>query len=515
MYRRHNRLLFFALSAIIVAVIWGCSQPDDIIAPASSTDIILTPSRLPTPPPGMIYELWAVDADGEGLSLGKFDWDSRLYRFSDTSGNRIDSTWTVDFDVMKYKSICISVERFPDPAPDSMGPIMLKDVVVDPKARPMKLVFPIDLWLLQAGYFIQTPTDGNSNDNEASGLWFGFYSFDTIVVSDTLNAAFTIGSPVRLFTTDTTWDSSQVPPVIVDIDTIPNADPDSLSRITNYINITNERRDTNTAYIPPYPFYLDTFTQITIRYDSVIYPVNQTGDTIFYIDTLIQIAPNSTIDTFVDTFAMPPLTYYTYSITYVIDTLSKRRAVDRILPDSLVYDDIINLSGTGWHYKGWTISPYLLPRTSYPSISKPSWLDAQSSEYLTPISGGIISTGSFTDFNAPDDGNPYSALTKLPSVPGEDFLNNLPAGVTRIVLADSLNRSILAGTVFISLEPDNYDSISNFPLILLTSEGLMPSYTQISSRIPHTQHNRMTNWYRMVENDPIGFPSVRAILIRK
>lgn len=512
MYRRRNRLLSFVLSALILAVIGGCSQPDDIIAPASATDIFLTPSRLPTPPPGMIYELWVVDEDDNSVSLGKFNWDSRLYRFSDTAGNRLDSVWTADFDILKYKYLCVTVERFPDPQPDSMGPVMLKDLVVEPRLRPMKLVFPIDLWLLQAGYFIQTPTDGAPNSNEASGLWFGFYSYDTVVIADTLNANFVLGTGVKLsFEIDTVWDNS-VPPRIIRIDT---TNLDSLRSIRNFMEITNERLDTNLRYTLPVPFYTDTFTQIVCRYDSIIYPVNLTEDTIFHVHTLKQIASNGNIVRFVKTIAMPPLTYYSFSITYTIDTVSKRRAVDRILPDSLVYDDIVNLTGTGWHYKGWVISPYLQPRASFASITKPSWLEAQSSQYLTPIAGGIISTGPFTDFNKADNSNPYSAGTKVPDIPGEDFLNNLPEGVTRIVLADSLAPSARAGTVFITLEPDNYDSTTNFPLVLLTSEGLMPSYSQISSPIKHTQHNRMTNWYRMVENDPIGFPSIKAILVRK
>lgn len=510
MYRRRNRLLFFALSALILAIISGCAQPDDIIAPASSTDIFLTPSRLPTPPPGMIYELWVVDEDDNSVSLGKFNWDSRLYRFSDTAGNRIDSVWTTDFDILNYKYLCVSIERFPDPQPDSMGPVMLKDLVVEPRLRPMKLVFPIDLWLLQAGYFIQTPTDGNPNSNEASGLWFGFYNYDSVFINDTTNAALTLGAGVPLsFNIDTTWDNSN-PPQIISIDTV---NLDSLQEIRNFIWLTNERLDTNNSYTLPYPFYLDTFVQITLKYDSILYPVNLTTDTITYTDTITHINNSNVVVTEIKVFKMPPLTFYPTSITY--STRVRGYLIERILPDSLVYDDIVNLTGTGWHYKGWVISPYLQPRASFASITKPSWLEAQSSQYLNPISSGILTTGPFTDFNRADNSNPHSSGTKVPDIPGEDFLNNLPAGVTRIVLADSVASGVRTGTVFISLEPDNYDSTTNFPLILLSSEGLMPSYSQISSRIAHTQHNRMTNWYRMVENDPIGFPSIKAILVRK
>ena len=87
MYRRSNRLFFIALSAIILAVIAGCSQPNDVLAPVASTKIILRPERLPTPPQGMLYELWVKKNNDQSVSLGKFNWNNQLYRFSDSAGN--------------------------------------------------------------------------------------------------------------------------------------------------------------------------------------------------------------------------------------------------------------------------------------------------------------------------------------------------------------------------------------------------------------------------------------------
>ncbi len=123
MYGRYNRLLIIVLSALVIALIAGCTQPDDVLAPVASTDIILTPARLPSPPPGMIYEIWLVDKNDGHKSLGKFNWDSKMYRFSDSAGNVIDSLWTVNFDVLKYRRISLSIEK-PESRPRTRAEIL-------------------------------------------------------------------------------------------------------------------------------------------------------------------------------------------------------------------------------------------------------------------------------------------------------------------------------------------------------------------------------------------------------
>lgn len=90
---------------------------------------------------------------------------------------------------------------------------------------------------------------------------------------------------------------------------------------------------------------------------------------------------------------------------------------------------------TGWVYEGWVVG------------------DA-----------GPISTGTFTEFNAVDSGNPYSGTENNagPPIPGEDFLLNAPAGET-------FPLDIRGRTVVISLEPNPDNSPAPFslkPLVL-------------------------------------------------
>ena len=60
-----------------------------------------------------------------------------------------------------------------------------------------------------------------------------------------------------------------------------------------------------------------------------------------------------------------------------------------------------------------------------------------------------ITTGRFSDPDGPDDFDGYSASTDYPPFPGEDFLQNPPAGVTfPIDLGDGTSRAV------ISVEPD-------------------------------------------------------------
>ena len=75
MHERQNRLLVTLIAAIILAVGFGCSQPEDVIAPVSTTKIVMDPEVLPSLPAGYVYELWVVDTLFEPYTLGKFIWN--------------------------------------------------------------------------------------------------------------------------------------------------------------------------------------------------------------------------------------------------------------------------------------------------------------------------------------------------------------------------------------------------------------------------------------------------------
>ncbi|MCX6827110.1 MAG: hypothetical protein NTV06_07600, partial [candidate division Zixibacteria bacterium] len=179
-----------------------------------------------------------------------------------------------------------------------------------------------------------------------------------------------------------------------------------------------------------------------------------------------------------------------------------------------------NLHNSGWHYKGWVMYPDFTPPSSFGRLTRPSWLDASIDNLLPDATSGILTTGSFCDFRGPDDSNKYSMTKRVPKVPGEDFLQNLPPGVTSIVLADLNNPTRSAGAVFITVEPDNYDynnDSTNFPLVLLTS-GL-PSWRAIGKYDDliggDWTYFDFSNSSSTVENFPNRFPSVKVTLIRE
>jgi len=82
----------------------------------------------------------------------------------------------------------------------------------------------------------------------------------------------------------------------------------------------------------------------------------------------------------------------------------------------------------GWTYEGWTV-----------------------------IDGVPVTTGTFVSLNAVDNDDPYSGTMSGPPFPGEDFLNNAPAGL-------SFPTDISGGTAVISIEPVPDNSPNPFTL---------------------------------------------------
>ena len=118
-----------------------------------------------------------------------------------------------------------------------------------------------------------------------------------------------------------------------------------------------------------------------------------------------------------------------------------------------------------------------------------------------------MTTGKFNKINQPDNSNPYRAGPRLPQFPGEDFISNVPGGLSPTSWGGlvPLNNG-KSGTVFISLEPTNFvTATTNFPLIPFMSD--VPSSKSIidSSVVIINMLNRTQT------NDPfIGFPRIRV-----
>lgn len=96
---------------------------------------------------------------------------------------------------------------------------------------------------------------------------------------------------------------------------------------------------------------------------------------------------------------------------------------------------------TGWKYEGWVV-----------------------------INGQPVSTGTFLAFDEEDEAAPYSGTNPGPPFPGEDFLNNAPAGLT-------FPTDIRGGMTVISIEPYPDNSPAPFllkPLAKMISKDLAP-----------------------------------------
>lgn len=92
-----------------------------------------------------------------------------------------------------------------------------------------------------------------------------------------------------------------------------------------------------------------------------------------------------------------------------------------------------------------------------PDFTLPTLPDGWVYEGWVVTDSGPISTGTFTAFDSMDGFNGFSGVNPGPPVPGEDFFNNAPSGVTFPL--DVRNR-----TVVISIEPSPDNSAAPFLL---------------------------------------------------
>jgi len=527
---RQFRLFLFSIMIFSSVLYSGCGQPEDIIAPVSTTDIYLSPAQLPSAPSGYVYELWATDTSGESYSMGKFLWDSYHYHFMDADSNIIDSVWTVDFDVLDpfYRYLDVSVEPYPDPNPDIQGAVLLRDTLGDPEVNPIQMVFPIDFGLSTGGYAIETPTDKDSRSYDASGVWFALYTFDSMAVHDTINVFLSISTTDgrRLEIETIYWmciqedegvciDSSNITAEVL-------LDPDyMLAERWEIIDTTNLEELANTLdtvavicidtlidslYVLD-PLALDTFVHVTTEFEFIALPVNvgtETFDTV-----IIDPCSSDTIE-----LSIRPFTDYIHQLFYT--TRQNAKYLDRFLSN---YEEMPDLAESKWHYKGWIISPYLpTDCNELGRMTKPEWSDFIVNQYFEqPDDWAIISTGSFKNWDNADDANLYSDTKRVPDFPGEDFIMSLPCGRTDpYIFADSANRNYGVGDIFVTLEPDGYDANTNFPLILFTTRTQLPPYSAVSdTTIDHVQTETLLNVAERVNENPFGFPGINVDIKRK
>jgi len=446
MIRRRSRLVFIALAVCAATFYFSCTQPEDILTPVTRTEMYLWgdqitgPARmrvqnLPTNPEGMIYELWVAndwDNDRHTVSLGKFGYHQTWKTFHDENGDeRPDSNYFVlDGDIFDFSHIFVSVETNPDDLPEVPGPIILIDIVTEPSSDLIELRFPLNdsLTTTTVAFNMETPSDtsgdilgrfGVSDISDGFGVWFSVYQEVVDSVRDTLSLdSFTL--------------------VTKEVDSLPKGTEDTF---TTYLVSIDSVRVYDTARV----FGLDTMWDTIVRFVSVL----DTDFTSPY--TVMDMSDTGTVF------------YYTVGDSLDIFHYDNFLQFDYGLPDYSAY---------GWKYKGWIVSPEV-PVNAVGQITKPAYsINFNSSDSLIPgVAGGLLTTGTFTDIAAPDEGNPFTigdqGQQRVPPFPGEDFLRDLPFDMSnwRGLVPEVYGNS---GTVFITLEPVNFtDTTTNFPLFVL------------------------------------------------
>jgi hypothetical protein len=452
MFKLDRRLLVLVLVLGMLLAIFGCSQTDDVTAPISMTKVQLTANRLPTPVPGMAYELWASKVDyreiadqSQVASLGQFSYltSDTLVSFLepglDTVVRADGNLFTLDDDVFSYAYLLVTVEVL-GAVNATPGPVVVQQRITG-QADTIWMYSPLSDSLFEAivRCNFETPTDGNSF-GDGYGLWFCNYERGTLELVDTNGV-----------TIEYVWDTLEVQ--------------------------TNEYGDTinfPTLYAP----YPDT---VWVEFDTIMYDFGQDSlplgvDSIHFFHNgatqYILYEIDSTLPRIVKNFD-GLINYDLYTHYIDLDVFSQDMYA---LPDPSPY---------GWKYKGWVVSNNIDP-AAVGSFSPPAW-DFISGDLLIPgYDGGLLTTGTFTQITQTDDSNPMTleipwevdsgsfidTVLLRPSFPGEDFID--PAAISAatngvynapINLLPNFNNSE-SGTILISLEPDNMvTETTNFPLI--------------------------------------------------
>jgi hypothetical protein len=435
----------------------GCSQDEDVVSPISTTELTLSVLRLPTPPPGMIYELWAANSR-DTISLGKFSYDPTLQRFLDESGAARENVFTFNGDLFLYKSVFVSVEVDPDNDLAEHGPIMLIDDVSDPKNSPFQLTFPLSdsLWEGYARLNMEGVSDRSRSSNDGNGLWFSRYTTVTYVTPDTF-----------AMTIDT-------------VDTMDSTGTDSVTFITEINDI-----------------------------ETTITSVDQDS---WWRKGMVWLGAQPLLHyglsyTFVSVKITPP-----YHLQILKPTFSTGTRGDIVELFSQDYDALPDYTEWGWKYKGWVVLAHYnsVPMTTRWRMTPPVWrYKSDNFNWIPGDTGVLFTTGAFATVDTTDDANPYKLDGPIPPYPGEDFLNatalQAAFGINNVEIMPNQFGNI--GTVFISLEPNNgVSDTTNFPLILMTRELPGDRNTITGGTVSVSMMNRSGT----LDSDPLapGFPQI-------
>jgi hypothetical protein len=539
MLKRPKRLLALGLLISAVTLYWGCSQPDEVLTDVTQTTIYLDPERLPSNPPGMVYNLCVAEGlvDDSVHNVNCFaefgyNWDEGKFKVADAdSADRPDSNqFLLPDDIMNYGYLFVSVQRT-DGSDPGVGPVMLIDNVTDPDNDPLDLVFPhvgksgdsvgimyfnmktvtndtvIGLTGLQGEDSINLDTE---EELAGSAIWFSTMLYNVGVIQDTTEVC-------------DWW-----------VDTLQRDSLDSCQ--ISIVSASGFSQDTVQV-----GYGLDTLPHTAIVFDIETHTECPGSPSLW--DTTSQESVYLTTNFEVLYWCGDSLCGGDSANAAECDPdFPSNSGFAR--PDSFNYHDFQYIGGTfkdmskyGWHYEGWVVSSVIEDAgASIGDMTPPAWINYNSfnDSAIVGIEGGLLSTGKFLgptedelsgefSFSWPgggaDEGNPYSSDLHIPPpFPGEDFLNvPIEGGGTSAINLVPDNGGPY-GTVFITFEPTNdpHDS-TNFPLIV-NSEVLPANRGDALTDLTQTQSFAMTARYNVNSGAAgpvlIGMPRIRVDIDR-
>ncbi|MBD3331907.1 hypothetical protein GF356_03575 [candidate division GN15 bacterium] len=447
-----NRFKWLVGCVLVLALwqLWGCEQPEDVLVPANSTELTLKAERLPTLPDGLVYELWVAKSfstwNSSATSLGRFAYNSdRKVYLNPDGSNRADKGKFLLDDDVLNYEVLMVTVEQSGTPSTTPGPVMLWDTVTTFYQNPIRMRFPLSDSLWFTTAMFNMETPSDGGRDDNDGSGLWFTRYQERV-----------GISQDTLSLDS-W-------------TITTAELTEDTTFTTYVDsIYNIRLDTVDTVFG----FWDTLSRQVVRYDAEV-----------KIDS---------------TFP------YTYNDNFDLEYTASDDVDSVIYGDYLLLDTLfIDYSEYGWQYRGWVVSEAIDGCGA--TMNLPAWPVEVAGNFWIPgaKTGEMLSTGYFVDVNSADSGVDYSMSDRRPPYPGEDFFDT-PCGAGPLQLVDGVSR----GSCMITLEPMNFDSDANFPLILLSS-GL----PQFQTRLQTTQDGLvvqeyyMDNWSRATPDGVYGFPSV-------
>ncbi|MBD3275483.1 MAG: hypothetical protein GF372_09245 [Candidatus Marinimicrobia bacterium] len=440
-----KQTLFLFMMVLLGVGLFSCEEDEEMMEPEEMTMISYDLMNLDPLENGYHYEGWAI-IDGSPVSTGKFNVND-AGDLVDMDGNSINNgQFDAGMDLSDASAVVVSIEPDNDSDPAPAATKYLGGGVSNSMATlsvSHSSALGTDFMNAMGEYILATPTNG-SMTNENSGIWFlnppsTTFTMDVSALDSLQNGyhyegwALVDGSPV---TTGKFNVNSMGQAVDLEGNMIPNGEftvGGDLGSATAVIISIEPDGDTDPA--PSNTKYL-------------------AGDVAQDMATLDVSHSAALGDDF--TSAMGDYILATPTNGSDSDENSGIWFLDPTGASPVAGLDIPTLPA-GWKYEGWVV-----------------------------IDGTPVTTGKFTDPAAADEAAPYSGTMDGPPFPGEDFLNNAPAGLT-------FPTDLSGQTAVISIEPEMDDTEAPFTLKPLA--GMIPD--------PATDHTLYS-----MNNQADGFPTI-------